>query len=62
MAMADTAAIVNQMTPNWPIFTNISAVITGPNELPIFPPTWNIDCESPRLPPLAKNATREDSG
>ena len=39
-----------------------AAAASGPNALPVLPPTWKNDCANPYRPPEAARATREDSG
>ncbi|MNU71217.1 hypothetical protein D3C71_606420 [compost metagenome] len=40
----------------------IAAANNGPNAEPALPPTWKVDCASPKRPPEASRATREASG
>jgi hypothetical protein len=42
--------------------TITAAAISGPIAVPVLPPTWNTDCDSPWRPPEASRAMREDSG
>ncbi len=60
--MATSAATEKNATPSrWP-GRIASAASSGPSAPPIDPPTWNIDCASPRRGPAARCATRELSG
>ncbi|MNY24132.1 hypothetical protein D3C86_1578290 [compost metagenome] len=40
----------------------IAAASNGPNAEPALPPTWKVDCASPKRPPEARRATRDASG
>ena len=60
--MPSSAAPENQATLDCPCGSTMNAASRGPAEVPRLPPTWNSDCASPCLPPLAMRATREDSG
>jgi len=51
---AKPATNVNQMALNCPRGTSIKAVIKGAKACLVLPPTWKIDCASPRLSPAAK--------
>ena len=42
--------------------TTMKAASNGPIAWPKLPPSWNSDCASPKRPPAASRATREDSG
>src|SRR5271169_1640900 len=55
------AAIENQARLERPRGMIIQAASNGPVAVPVFPPTWKIDCARPYRPPEAIRATREDS-
>ena len=61
-AMAIKASKENQIICDCPKGTIIIAASNGPKALPVFPPTWKIDCASPRLSPAAIWATFDASG
>ncbi len=58
--MASSAAPQNHTTDSRCPGRMASAASSGPSAVPIAPPTWNIDCASPRRVPAARCATRED--
>src|ERR1700687_3351089 len=60
--MASSAASENQAMLDWPWGTTMKAASNGPEDDPIWPPTWNTDCAKPWRPPEAARAMREDSG
>ena len=60
--MPSRAPSANHDTLPWPRGTTMKAASSGPIAWPVLPPTWNSDCASPKRPPEASRATREDSG
>ena len=58
--IARAASIANLATPACSR-TN-SAASSGPSEKPHEPPTWKMDCASPRLLPAASDVMRDASG
>ncbi|MNE74965.1 hypothetical protein D3C80_1710830 [compost metagenome] len=63
--MTSTAKIANRpnhTTLPWPKGMMIAAASNGPKAEPALPPTWKVDCASPKRPPEARRAMREVSG